>query len=670
MLAVKRKLSAPVSAQARKRAAGNGVGTSAYGGGTRAAAQAAAAGDASAVWDLLEGSNGYGAEEEEFLEEEGGQNGRGKGEAQEKRLDPSDGKGPFTYASFIKFHGEAHGKSLWEQAGRQSKKLGALPKAQNRVQPMMAASDGGLVKSGAVAAFRQAQRTGQNFTAGKGQGKASFAGARAKRAGRTAPAAGVEIQKKFLDQVDIPAKEKKAMKKLRAEQMIEVEGDEDCSFPPIRAFEDLASLVPNYALDALAAQGIQEPMPVQAQGLPLVLSGQDLVATARTGSGKTLAYLLPALVHINAQEALAQWAASPIALILAPTRELAVQIADEATKLVQGSDADEESPHAPGGGIGAAVLYGGHNKDWQVAEVRKHGHIVAATPGRLVDVVESGDVSLERVSYFVLDEADRMLEYGFGDQVGAIASGIRADRQMLFFSATWPQEVQELANQMCYTQEPPMRLSVGQGDSEGPVTRDDIVQEVVVFDQGEWEERDGAKQELLYAHLREVLSVEEHKALVFVSRKNIADELCNVLWKEGFATQAMHGGMSQDRRLAVLEEFRQSQIKLLVTTDVMGRGLDIPDISHVVCYDMGDAEDYVHRIGRTARGPYGQGHALTFFEYDRKWPHIAGELCEILETSGQEVPEELQEIAHQVANGLRDAVWSQKSRWQQGGSAW
>merc|ERR1712054_423788 len=167
--------------------------------------------------------------------------------------------------------------------------------------------------------------------------------------------------------------------------------------------------------------------------------------------------------------------------------------------------------------------------------------------------------------------------------------------------------------------------------------------------------RDQSKQELLYAHLREVLGDKRHKMLVFLSRKTLCDEMVNRLWAEGFKCHSMHGGRSQDSRLDILDQFRNNKLKLLVTTDVMGRGLDIPDVSHVVVYDMGDIEDYVHRIGRTARGPYGKGHALTFFEYDRKWPQLASQLLEVLEQSNQPVPPELQQIADEVESGQRSA---------------
>jgi ATP-dependent RNA helicase DDX5/DBP2 len=398
--------------------------------------------------------------------------------------------------------------------------------------------------------------------------------------------------------------------------------------------------------------------------LPFALAGQNLIGIAKTGSGKTLAYLLPAIVHIEAQAPLEDQAGTPIALILAPVRELAVQISEEAQKLLKGS----KSGNHPNG-IWAACAYGGgsSNKGWQISQIKSGGHIVAATPGRLVDLVQNGDVGLNRVTYFVLDEADRMLEEGFEDQVGSIAEGIRPDRQTLFFSATWPTEVQELAERMCGSQgQSPVLVKIGQKEEgDGPTSREDIIQEVVVFDDDDWEMNDKKKQRLLYAHLWEVMSKKSHKVLVFVSRKDLADQMVSKLWNAGIAANAMHGGKTQDARLSVLDDFKRGHTKLLVTTDVMGRGLDIPDISHVVVYDMGDIEDYVHRIGRTARGPYGKGHALTFFEYDRKWPQLAQELCQVLEQSGQEVPAELCTVALSVQMGVRGTGKSKK-----GGNSW
>merc|ERR1712232_550601 len=237
------------------------------------------------------------------------------------------------------------------------------------------------------------------------------------------------------------------------------------------------------------------------------------------------------------------------------------------------------------------------------------------------------------------------------------SSSIRTDRHTLFFSATWPKEVQELATSLCQNSQQPAIIRAGQRDDGAGATRADITQRVVVFDQWDWSEREKAKQTLLYSHLREVLQVESNKVLVFVGSKVLADELATTLRQEGFSTDSMHGGRAQWIRDEVLAKFKRDEFKLLVATDVMGRGLDIPTITHVVVYDMGDIDDYVHRIGRTARGDNGlKGHALTLFEYNKKYPELAAGLVKVLEDSGQEPPAELRLIAEEVANGERDIV--------------
>lgn len=210
-----------------------------------------------------------------------------------------------------------------------------------------------------------------------------------------------------------------------------------------------------------------------------------------------------------------------------------------------------------------------------------------------------------------------------------------------------------MAAKMCHSKTTPVRITVGQKeDGEGPSTRTDIVQEVLVFADQDWKARDRRKQQILNKHLRELLADSENKVLVFVNGKNLAWELGEQLCKEGFAADSMHGGRSQDVRLEVLARFKSGELRLIVATDVMGRGLDIPDVTHVVVFDMGDVDDYVHRIGRTARGISGRGgHSLTFFEFDPRWPNIAGELATVLEQAGQEVPEELRRIVDGVADG-------------------
>jgi len=506
-----------------------------------------------------------------------------------------------------------------------------------------------IAKSSAVARFRKAQATETAFTAGwkmkNGANGKIGAAAKIGIGSKKAP-----FKRAFIEPPGKLSKaDMKALADMRGEMQITVEG-QGSAFPPIMSFQELDGIIPDWCMEALNAQGFEAPMPVQAQALPLALSGHDLVGIAKTGSGKTLAYLLPAMVHIEDQKPVAKGSSTPICLILAPVRELAVQIAEEAQKLLGGSKAGSHPK-----GLSSVAIYGGgsSNKGWQIEALRKGCEIVAATPGRLVDLIEGRQISLSRVTYFVLDEADRMLDEGFGAQVNEINKQIRPDRQCMFFSATWPASVERLAGKICQNGSEPIQLTVGQNEEGGPTTREDIVQEVVVFDEPSWDERDAAKQELLYAHLREVLSHKQHKMLVFLSRKVLCDSMVNRLWAEGFKCQAMHGGKSQDSRLDILDQFKTNKLKLLVTTDVMGRGLDIPDISHVVVYDMGDIEDYVHRIGRTARGPYGKGHALTFFEYDRKWPNLASDLLGCLEQSEQEVPEDLARIAEEAANGQR-----------------
>jgi len=254
---------------------------------------------------------------------------------------------------------------------------------------------------------------------------------------------------------------------------------------------------------------------------------------------------------------------------------------------------------------------------------------------------------------------DRMLEGGFGDQMDEIANKMRTDRQTLFFSATWPKEVQELARNMCHS--PPVRIGIGQkGEDEGPTARGDIVQEVIIMD-GDYDQVVKQKQTRLHSHLRQLLANPAFKVLVFVNMKQMTWELAEELQKEGFAADFMYGGRSQDSRAEIVGKFKTAEIKLLVTTDVMARGLDIPNISHVVVYDCyGGIDEYVHRIGRTARGPYGKGHALIFFEYDAKYSEMPGELITLLEGAGQIVPPDLRQMKAEVDSGVRFAKKAKK----------
>ncbi|CAE7228883.1 dbp2 [Symbiodinium natans] len=436
---------------------------------------------------------------------------------------------------------------------------------------------------------------------------------------------------------------------------------------PISSFEEL-QVLPQYVIEGLSQWNINAPMPVQSQALPLAMSGCNLVGIAQTGSGKTLAYLLPAIVQIEAQEPVPKGSVLPIALILAPTRELAVQITEEATKVLRGSRSGSHK-----NGIWASSVYGGGKKYEQIKNLQWGCEVVAATPGRLIDFLTSKVMSLERVTLLVLDEADRMLVEGFAEEVNIISAQIRPERQVLFFSATWAAEVQALAAGLCHSSQP-VRLSVDQEHGScmkaARKARQGIVQEVVVVDfPDDYEKQVAEKRRRLDDHLHEVLwSSADNKVLVFVSQKTYADELATKLWDAGFQAAAMHGGKSQEARLATLDRFRKGELRLLVATDVIGRGIDIPSVSHVVVFDMGGVEDYIHRIGRTARGKDGTGHALVFFEYWHKDPGIAAELAEALASSGQPVPPELLKIVQEVAAGQRQVWKGNNSKWS--GKRW
>lgn len=464
---------------------------------------------------------------------------------------------------------------------------------------------------------------------------------------------------------------------LRKKLKLRVEDDPygDCP-APIQSFEQLAAL-PKHVLGCLINHGITAPMPIQAQALPLVLKGRDVIGIAQTGSGKTLAFLLPAAVHLEKQASHRTWqkTPAPFVLVLAPTRELAVQIADEANKVFEASATDAKKDW-----VHTVAVYGGGDKQTQQRKLRygNGADIVAATPGRLTDFMNTRVVSLHRVSYFVLDEADRMLDMGFNDDVTSIAQGLQPEKQLLFFSATWGKEVQELAQGLCCSGSKPVRISYGQesnamkdGADKKPIARESIVQEVRVVDhQGKdhWEKQEAEKEVIMDKHLQRVLTEsDENKVLVFVSQKVLADKLSKKLQASGFKADAMHGGKSQEHRLWVLDQFRKGELRLLVCTDVLGRGIDIPKVSHVVIHEMGEIEDYVHRIGRTARGKHGKGHALVFFEYWDGNPQIAAELIKVLTASKQTVPSGLQKIADEVAAGKRESRavgWRTSNSWK------
>lgn len=389
---------------------------------------------------------------------------------------------------------------------------------------------------------------------------------------------------------------------------------------PVRTFEEAS--FPEYVLEEVSRVGFKEPTPIQVQGWPIALSGRDMVGIAETGSGKTLAFLLPAIVHINAQPYLKK-GDGPIVLVMAPTRELAVQIQEECIRFGKSSK------------IKNTCCYGGVPKHTQSKDLAEGVEIVIATPGRLIDFLESGATNLKRVTYLVLDEADRMLDMGFEPQVRKICTQVRPDRQTLMWSATWPQDVQKLARDLC--REDPVHINVG---SLSLRTAHTIRQYVEVVQESD-------KRSRLRRLMEKVM--DGSKILIFCETKRGGDELTKEMRLDGFPALCIHGDKKQEERDWVLKEFKEGKSPILIATDVASRGLDVKDIKYVINYDFpGQIEDYVHRVGRTGRAG-ATGSSYTFFTSD-KAKH-AKDLIKILKEANQPVPEELERLGNSSGSG-------------------
>lgn len=396
---------------------------------------------------------------------------------------------------------------------------------------------------------------------------------------------------------------------------------------PVFNFNE-ASL-PDYILSEISRAGFASPTPIQSVGWPMALSGRDVVGVAKTGSGKTLAFIVPAIIHINAQPLLKP-GDGPIALIVAPTRELACQIEQECVQFGSSS------------GLKIACVYGGVPKWKQETALRNGIEIMICTPGRLLDFLERGTTNLRRVTYLVFDEADRMLDMGFEPQIRSLISQIRPDRQVLMWSATWPKEVKSLASE--FLPNDLLMVRVGSHETQACDTITQVVRCVSKFD----------KETLLNESLRTYVQQYKGKVLVFTATKRMCDQLSRGLCRAGWCASAMHGDKRQEERDSVLADFKEGRTSILIATDVASRGIHVNDITCVVNYDFpGNIEDYVHRIGRTGRAGK-TGIAISFFDASvdgRK----AGKLVKILENSKQEVPAELRTIAsqNQGAHGRR-----------------
>lgn len=382
---------------------------------------------------------------------------------------------------------------------------------------------------------------------------------------------------------------------------------------------------PPAIIQCIQKAGFATPTAIQAQAWPVALQGRDLIGIAETGSGKTCAYLLPALVHIRAQPPIRR-GDGPICLVLAPTRELAVQIQTEATKFGMSSR------------VRNACVYGGVSRGPQARDLSRGIEILIATPGRLIDFLESERTNLRRVTYLVLDEADRMLDMGFEPQLRKIVGQIRPDRQTLMFTATWPRQVQTIARDFL-TAGDCIQINIGSLDLSANKNIRQVVEMVSEVE----------KPDRLLALLGSLLGSSaatdpNAKVLVFTDTKRKADQLTRRLRTSGLPAVALHGDKTQVERDRVIAAFRSGQAQLLVATDVAARGLDIKHIACVVNYDFpGTIEDYVHRIGRTGRAG-STGTAYSFFTDENT--RLAPELVQMLHDSQNEVPPALAQYAH------------------------
>ncbi|KAJ2777760.1 ATP-dependent RNA helicase dbp2, partial [Coemansia javaensis] len=396
---------------------------------------------------------------------------------------------------------------------------------------------------------------------------------------------------------------------------------------PITSFAE--AKFPDSVMAEISKLGFERPTPIQSQGWPMALSGRDMVGIASTGSGKTLAYTLPGIVHINAQPALKP-GDGPIVLILAPTRELAVQIKTECEKYGYNSR------------IRNTCVYGGAPRGSQIRELRRGVEICIATPGRLIDMLQSGATNLRRVTYLVLDEADRMLDMGFEPQIRKIVDQIRPDRQTLMWSATWPKEVQQLARDFLKDY---IQVNIGSLDLAASHHIKQIVEVIPEHD----------KRHRLSRHLEKIMDQRENKTIIFSMTKRNADEITRNLRQEGWPALAIHGDKSQGERDWVMQEFRSGKSPVMVATDVASRGIDVKDVKFVINYDFpNNIEDYVHRIGRTGRAG-ATGTAITFFTTENA--RSSKDLAHILSEAKQDIPPQLEEMARYSSRGGGSGRW-------------
>ncbi|KAG9051005.1 pre-mRNA processing RNA-helicase [Tulasnella sp. UAMH 9824] len=385
--------------------------------------------------------------------------------------------------------------------------------------------------------------------------------------------------------------------------------------------------LPASCLDVIKKLGYDGPTPIQSQAIPAIMSGRDVIGVAKTGSGKTMAFVLPLLRHIKDQRPLEPME-GPMALIMTPTRELAVQIHRECKPFIKALN------------LRAVCAYGGSPIKDQIAEMKKGAEIAVCTPGRLIDLLtaNSGRVTnLKRVTYLVLDEADRMFDMGFEPQVMKIVNNIRPDRQTVLFSATFPKQMDSLARKILRK---PLEITVG-GRS---VVAAEIEQIVEV-----------RAEETKFNRLLEILGQtynedKDARTIIFVDRQEAADNLLRELLRRGYVCMSLHGGKDQVDRDSTIADFKSGVVPILTATSVAARGLDVKQLKLVINYDAPNhMEDYVHRAGRTGRAG-NKGTCVTFITPDQE--RYSVDIYRALKASEAPIPEDVEKMA----NGFLEKV--------------
>ena len=382
-------------------------------------------------------------------------------------------------------------------------------------------------------------------------------------------------------------------------------------------FKDLALIEP--LLSALQDEGYTNPTPIQEQAIPHILQQRDLLGCAQTGTGKTAAFAIPMLQLLAKPVTMQSRGQRPIrALILTPTRELAIQI--------------QESFNAYGKHLRLKnlVIFGGVNQGPQVSELKRGIDILVATPGRLLDLMNQGFISLKDLEIFVLDEADRMLDMGFVHDVKRVITKIPAKRQTLFFSATMPSEIQSLANSILNQ---PVKVEVAPVSSTA-----ETIQQSLYYVEKE-------NKKALLAYVLEDKSIET--ALVFTRTKHGADKVVKDLIRIGVKAEAIHGNKSQNARQRALQNFKNRTTRVLVATDIAARGIDVDELTHVINYELPDVpETYVHRIGRTGRAGL-SGISFSFCDAEETMA-----LRDIQRLIGKNIPLDQNHPYHTVITGI------------------